>query len=294
MAAGSGAWTADGLWLAGLALTLGLGVALGALVAARAVQRLWPTYRRRFDREMTRQLNRAYLYVDASRVFALNAVAVVLAVGGVLWWSGSLVLAAVVALLAGAVPRVLWWWLRRRRLARLRQQLPDVAMLLGGGLRAGMSLGQAMGQCAAELPNPMRQELELLLREQRLGASFDAALAGLERRAPLEEVQLLGAALRISRHTGGHLADTLDALADALRRKIALEGKIAALTAQGRLQGWVMGLLPVLCALALAWIEPEAMRLLVTTPLGWSTCAGLLVMQGLGLYFLRRIVSIDV
>jgi tight adherence protein B len=132
-----------------------------------------------------------------------------------------------------------------------------------------------------------------MLREQRLGASFEAALAGLERRVPLEETLLLCAALRISRHTGGHLAQTLEALADALRRKIALEGKIRSLTAQGRLQGWAMGLLPAVCALALALIEPEAMAMLVTTPLGWVTCAVLLLMQALGIHGLRRIVSID-
>jgi tight adherence protein B len=55
-----------------------------------------------------------------------------------------------------------------------------------------------------------------------------------------------------------------------------------------------MGLLPLLCGLALALIEPEGMSLLFTTPLGWATCAVLLVMQGVGLHLLRRVVRIDV
>jgi tight adherence protein B len=132
-----------------------------------------------------------------------------------------------------------------------------------------------------------------MLREQRIGASFESGTAGLERRAP-EETLLLCAALRISRQTGGNRAQTLEALADSLRRKIALEGKIRALTAQGRLQGWAMGMLPALCGGALALIEPDAMSLLVSTAFGWATCAALLIMQGMGLYFLRRIVRIDV
>lgn len=279
-------------WLSVMAI--GVSGAVSWLLLARALARLWPSYRRRFTAEVERQLNRAYLYVDASRLLSLQLVWVVLAAGTAVWLAGGVWAGAVVAIAAGIAPRALLWLVRRRRLDHLRSQLPDLAMLLGGGLRAGLSLNQSIHQAAAELPNPIRQELELLLREQRLGAGFDGALQGLERRVPIEEMQLICAALRISRQTGGHLADTLDALADALRRKIALEGKIRALTAQGRLQGWAMGLLPLLCALALALIEPQAMGLLLTTPIGWLTTTGLVAMQGLGVYFLRRIVSIDV
>ena len=167
-------------------------------------------------------------------------------------------------------------------------------MLTAGGLRAGLGLSQALGQTAAEIDAPARQEIELMQREQRLGASFEQALAGLERRMPLEETALLCAALRISRDTGGNLAETLEALGDAMRRKVAIEGKIRALTAQGRLQGWAMGLLPLLCALLLWLVEPAAMSTLVTTWYGLATCAVIAVMQLLGLYFLRRVMRIDV
>jgi tight adherence protein B len=276
------------------AMAAGLAAVAAAALLARALGVLWPKYQRRFMHGVARQLHRAHIYVDASRLLALN---VGLAAGAtvlVYLLTGRLAPAVVVALACGCLPRVLLWWLRHRRVAALRLQLPDIAMLLAGGLRAGMSLNQAIAQAAAEMPVPLRQELELMLREQRLGASFEAALAGLERRAPLEETTLLCAALRISRQTGGHLAQTLESLADALRRKIALEGKIRSLTAQGRLQGWAMGLLPLLCGLALAAIEPEGMSLLFTSPLGWATCSVLLVMQGVGLYCLRRVVRIDV
>lgn len=284
-----GAWRP---WL--VSVSASLAAVLALYLACQWVTALWPVYRQRFVLGVARQLQRAHIYVDASRLLTLNVLAALLVTSGAFLLSGSAVVAALAALACGFVPRLALWWLRRHRLAGLRQQLPDIAMLLAGGLRAGMSLNQAMAQSAAEVAPPFRQELELMLREQRMGASFEAALAGLERRAPLEETLLLCAALRISRQTGGNLAQTLESLADALRRKIVLEGKIRALTAQGRLQGWAMGLLPVLCGLALSLIEPEGMSLLVSTSFGWATCAGLLVMQALGLYFLRRIVRIDV
>jgi tight adherence protein B len=91
-----------------------------------------------------------------------------------------------------------------------------------------------------------------------------------------------------------NLAETLEALAEAMRRKIAIEGRIRALTAQGRLQGWAMGLLPLLCGAALWVIEPVAMSALLTTWYGWATCAFVALMQLLGLYFLRRVMRIDV
>ncbi len=279
-------------WLA--AFSASLAVAIAAYLAFQAVNGLWPVYRARFVQGVARHLQRAHIYVDASRLLTLNVTVALTVTFGALAASGSVAVAALAALVCGMLPRLALWWLRRGRLIALRNQLPDIAMLLAGGLRAGMSLNQAMAQSAAEVAPPFRQELELMLREQRMGASFDSALAGFERRAPLEEALLVCAALRISRQTGGNLAQTLETLADSLRRKIALEGKIRALTAQGRLQGWAMGLLPTLCGGALAVIEPDAMALLVTTGVGWATCAGLLTMQAFGLYFLRRIVRIDV
>jgi tight adherence protein B len=279
-------------WL--YALAVGFAAVAAALGLGWLLGELWPAYRRRFLHGVARQLQRAHIYVDASRLLALNVALVALSTLTAFMLTGAAIVSLAVALACGFVPRLMLWWLRHRRITALRQQLPDIAMLLAGGLRAGMSLNQAIAQAAAEVPVPLRQELELMLREQRLGASFETALGGLERRAPLEETALLCAALRISRQTGGNLADTLEALAQSLRRKIALEGKIRSLTAQGRLQGWAMGLLPLLCGLALALIEPEGMSLLFTTPLGWATCAVLLVMQGVGLHLLRRVVRIDV
>lgn len=279
-------------WL--YALAAGLAALAALVLLGRALGSLWPAYQRRFLHGVARQLQRAHIYVDASRLLALNVGLAAAATGLTHILTGAPLLTLAVALACGGLPRLILWWLRHRRITALRLQLPDIAMLLAGGLRAGMSLNQALAQAAAEMPVPLRQELELMLREQRLGASFESALAGLERRVPLEEAMLLCAALRISRQTGGHLAQILESLADALRRKIALEGKIRSLTAQGRLQGWAMGLLPVLCGLALAAIEPEGMSLLFTTPLGWATCSVLVLMQGVGLHCLRRVVRIDV
>ena len=271
-----------------------MAVAILALLIARALARLLPAYHARFGDAVSRQLARAHLFVDPMRLLRINLLAAAGATGLALWLTESVVAATAAALASGALPKLTLAFIRRRRLDAFRRQLSDLLMLTAGGLRAGLGLSQALGQTAAEIDAPARQEIELMQREQRLGASFEQALAGLERRMPLEETALLCAALRISRDTGGNLAETLEALGDAMRRKVAIEGKIRALTAQGRLQGWAMGLLPLLCALLLWLVEPAAMSTLVTTWYGLATCAVIAVMQLLGLYFLRRVMRIDV
>lgn len=268
--------------------------AIGFYLVFVTVGRLAPAYRARFDASVSRQLARAYLYVSPQRLLALNlglAASVVLVA---LLLGGGLPGAALGALASGLLPRLLLAWLRRRRAHAFRMQLSDLMMLAASGMRAGLGLTQALGQTAAEMDAPARQEIDLMLREQRLGASFEEALSGLERRMPMEETALLCAAMRISRATGGNLSETLESLGDAMRRKVAIEGKIRALTAQGRLQGWAMGLLPVLCAGLLWLVEPTAMSALFTTSYGLATCSVVIVMQLLGLYFMRRVMRIDV
>jgi tight adherence protein B len=208
--------------------------------------------------------------------------------------TGEPLVALVLAAGAGAMPGAALAWMRARRLARLRAQLPDAVMLVAGALRAGSSLPQSIAQAARELPSPAGREFDLVVREQRLGVGLDASMSGLERRVPLEDMTLFAAAVRIAQESGGNLAETLERLAETLRRKAAVEGKIDALTAQGRLQGWVMTALPVIVGAALVVIEPQAMRPLWVTWQGWAVCAGIVALLALGLHVIRRIVDIDV
>jgi len=269
-------------------------VVLASLAIASGVRSTAGRWRARFDADLGLGLRQSFVYLDVKRLFHVNLALVAAAAGGALWLTGQPIAALVALLAAGAAPGVLLAWMRRQRLQRFAVQLPDAAMLVSGALRAGSSVPQAIAQAARELPAPAGREFDLVIREQRLGIGIDTAMLHLEQRVPLEDVKLFAAAVRIAQETGGNLAETLERLADTLRRKAAIEGKIDALTAQGRLQGWVMALLPLLVGAALFAIEPQAMRPLVTTWQGWLVCAAVLAFEGLGLHFIRRIVSIDV
>jgi tight adherence protein B len=279
-------WTVLAAVFAGAAALL----ALGTLVGDRYARR----HRERFERAVGARMRESFLFVDPSRVFALQHLLAALATIAAWTSSGRWQVALLVALAAGAMPSLALRRLRRRRLEAFRQQMPDLLMLVAGGLRAGSGLGQALAQAAAEIGLPARQELGLLLREQRLGVGLDDALAGLARRVPIEETTLFASALRIGAEAGGSMAATLESLAHATRRKLAIEGKIRALTAQGRLQAWVMGALPAVLAALLFLVEPTAMRALVDTWQGWIVSAAVVVLQAIGVALIRRIVSIDV
>lgn len=269
-------------------IVLGCAAAVG-IVGTRA--RRW---RDRFDADLGAGLRQSFVYLDLGRLFRLN-LATLAVVGTVAAATTGQPLAVALAVFsAGALPGFGLAWLRRRRLARLAAQWPDATMMVAGGLRAGSSLPQAIAQAARELPSPTGRELDLVAREQRLGVGMDAAMASLERRVPLDGVVLFAAAVRIAQESGGNLAETLERLADTLRRKAAVEGRIDALTAQGRLQGWVMAGLPLAVGGALFAIEPHAMRPLLTTWQGWGVCTLVLVLEALGLHAIRRIVDIDV
>ena len=212
----------------------------------------------------------------------------------VLWFTGNPYLVLVWAVLCAGLPRIALRWMRRRRMQAFREQMPEILSLLAGSLRAGAGLSSAMADLADQLQAPARQELAMVLREQRMGSTLDRALAGLERRMPFDDTVLMVSALRLGLRAGGGMAATLDTLAEAMRTRLTLEGKIRALTAQGRLQAWVMGLLPLAVLAATLLIDPGLADLYFRTLAGWAVLAGVAVLQAIGALWISRLVAIEV
>lgn len=251
-------------------------------------------YRASFTERARFQVQEFFLFIDPRTLFAANIGA--MCVGALCIWvvTGSLVVALPVFFGLGLMPRLLYARLRRQRLRKFDEQLPDALMMLSGAIRAGAGLSTALGQLVLEAPAPLGQEFSLLLREQRLGLTMEQSLNGLSRRVPTQTATLVVSAMRIASETGGGLAETLERTAHTIRSRLQMEAKIAALTAQGKLQAWVVGLLPVGLALVLSQMEPAAMALLWTTTVGWLTMLVLAVLELMGVLVIRKIVAIDV
>ncbi|GAB1424932.1 type II secretion system F family protein [Thauera terpenica] len=256
--------------------------------------RLLQAWRERFTRETGFHLRELFLFIDPARLYVLNLALTVLCALAAWLLSASLLMALVTAIVLALTPRGVLRWLRKRRVEHIEQQLPDALQMLAGTARAGLSLPAAIRQVSAELAAPLQQELLLVQHEQRLGVSLDDALENLARRVPAQPVKLMVSAMRIANETGGGLAETLERTASTLRSQQAMELKILALTAQGKLQAWVVGLLPVFLLWVLNRMEPAAMSQLWTTQLGWGVLAAVLVMEFIGVLLIRRIVAIDI
>lgn len=267
------------------------GAVLAMVLAARAAYAGWKA---NFTEKAKLSLEDMFLFVDPSSLFRVNLALFFLVPAFVWLWTGVPALALIAGLVAAAVPRVLWVVMRKRRLAALVLQLPDGLTMMAGSLRAGASLQNALDMVVQENPAPLSQEFSILLREQRLGLSLEDSLRGMGQRLKTEEIDLFVSAMSIAREVGGNLSETLDRLGTALRAKAVMEGKIRALTSQGKLQGIVVGLLPVMLAGILYVMDPTAMMPLFTTYYGWGVMAGVFVMLLLGGFFIKKIVTIDV
>jgi tight adherence protein B len=277
-----------------VALTLGITAGLLCWVLIVIGSTALSGYRARFTEQTRFSLHELHLFFDPTLLFLLNLALVSLAAITIWLLSGMVLLGLGGGLLIAPAPRFVFAWLRRRRMAQIEQQLPDALQVIAGGLRAGVALTLALQQLVREGRPPIAQEFELLLRDQRLGRSLDEALDKLARRLPLQSVTLVVSAMRIANETGGSLAEALERTAITVRSQLAMEDKIRSLTAQGRLQAVIVGLMPLALMLVLQHMEPEAMALMWTTPMGWSTLAAIAALEFFGVLLIRRIVSIDV
>lgn len=261
-------------------------VDLGTVTLAR--------YRASFTERAKFQAEEFFLFIDPRKLFAANLA--VMAIGGMLAWlaSGSALLGLAAFVALGLLPRWLYRYLRLRRQKKFDEQMPDALMMLAGSMRAGVGLNAAMHQLVREAQPPLTQEFALVLREQRLGVTLEQSLAGLNRRVPTQTATLVVSAMRVAIETGGGLAETLERTAQTIRSRQQMEGKINALTAQGKLQAWVVGLLPIVLMLILDKMEPEAMAMLWHTRMGWATLAVIALLELVGIYLIRKIVAIDV
>ena len=277
-----------------ISLVVALSVGLLAWLAIDCGTTTLARYRANFTARTSFQVREFFLFVDPRKLYVGNLA--VMALGAALTWmvtASALVSIASLFVLA-LLPRLLYAWLRKRRLARFEVQLPDALMMLAGGLRAGVGVGPAIAQLVAEAEAPLAQEFALVLREQRLGVTLEQSLNNLGRRVPTQTTTLVVSAIRIAIETGGGLAETLERTAHTIRSRLHMEGKIAALTSQGKLQAWVVGALPLLLMVVLNRMEPEAMGHLWHTRLGWAVLVVIALLELIGIYVIRRIVAIDV
>ena len=196
--------------------------------------------------------------------------------------------------LALASPRFIIRWLRTRRLYKFNDQLVDALMTMSGALKAGTSINQAIEHVVRQSPPPLSQEFGFFLHQVRVGVKFEEALRNLEKSVGSEDLCLMVCSIEIARQTGGNLADVFEKISATIRERTRIQARIRALTSQGRMQGIVIGLMPVALALVMLVLEPNLMRAFFSSFAGMAVVVLVILMETAGGLLIRKIINIDV
>jgi tight adherence protein B len=251
-------------------------------------------YKTVFTEQTESQLETLFLFVDAKKMFLANILTLLILPGAIFILTGSffyVVLSIIVLLI---MPKLLLMRMEKKRKENLISAIPDALVQIAGGMSAGQTFISAVENMVKETKGPISQEFSLVLREQRLGMSLAEAMDNLAERVQAEEIDLVVTATQVANEVGGDLSEIFQRLADSLRRKMEMEGKIKALTSQGVLQGWVVSLLPVFIIGALLFVDRENIEPIFTNLLGWIFLSIIIVLEVVGGLIIRKIVNIDI
>ena len=278
-----------------LALVAGfVGIVVFVYSVLRVLSRGFQTYEEKYVAGATRTLDAMYLTMTPQQIVYLSLLCMLTVAIIVGVTTANLALAGILGALAFLAPEITIRLLKWRRDRKFNEQLVDSLVAMGNALRAGQSLPAALEMVAREAEKPMGQEMRLVVQETRLGISLEEALKNLYQRMPSEDLDILITSILISREVGGNLAELFDNIADTIRDRHRIEGKIASLTAQGKLQGAIIALLPVVIGVFLNAWSPELMHPMVTDWRGLIMLGLIVAMEGIGVYMIYRIVSIKV
>lgn len=206
----------------------------------------------------------------------------------------NIIFVLIVAAVAAAIPFVWLGWAQRRRQNALNDQLADTLSILASSLRAGYSFLQALDTVAKEIGEPSAHEFQRVVAEIRLGRPVDEALIAMAQRVGSDDLKWAVIAINVQRQVGGNLAEVLDIVANTVRERGYLRRLVRVLSAEGRLSIAILSALPFLLLLYEAIVNTEYVKLLFTHPLGILMVILGAIAMSLGVFWMTRIVRIDV
>jgi tight adherence protein B len=190
-----------------------------------------------------------------------------------------------------------WMYLgfrRARRRKAFNGGLPDTLQLMSGSLAAGLSLGQSIDTIVREGAEPIASEFRRVLVETRLGVSLEDAMEGVAERFDSKDFEWVVMAIKIQRQVGGNLAELLDTVAATMREREYVRRQVAALAAEGKLSAWVLGGLPPLFMIYLLLTNHDYVIVMFQKPLGWAMLAGAATILAVGVFWMSRLVKVEV
>jgi len=206
------------------------------------------------------------------------------------------------AIVAGIFILILGWkspkhivdFFENKRKKKYSMQMVDALNLLANGLRAGLTMPQAIGMVVDEMPSPVSQEFNLVLQQAKIGVPLDEALENLKKRVYTEDNEMFVTSVNILRETGGNLAETFDTIVMVIRERVRLQLKIDTYTASGKFQAYIIGSMPFLMMLMIGTGDPDYFPLLFGTVIGVVAFVLVCGMVSLGMWIIFKIIRIKV
>jgi tight adherence protein B len=248
---------------------------------------------RLYTHKMEVELSKAGILLRGEEFIGLNILTS--AVGGIVGFLffGGVVPAMLLTFIGILIPGFMVRYKKRARVNELNQQIGDCLTVMTNSLRAGYSFQQAMDLVGKEMTGPLAVEFRRTLREINLGNTTEQALQNLTQRVESDDLELMITAVLIQRQIGGNLAEIFDKISTTIRERIRMKGEIKTLTAQGRISGVVIGLIPVGLFIILILVSPSYINLLLERRAGWIILGVSIVSELIGFIMIRKIVTIE-
>jgi tight adherence protein B len=269
-------------------------VVVFTLVGHALFSESWKSYEEKYLEEAERTLEDVFITIPPQQLLFLGFASGFLVLLLTYAMTEGFILAAILGVLGFGIPKQALNFYKNRRVTKFSEQLVDALSTLNNALRSGFALPKAFALIAREMPKPLSQEFKILGQELRLGQEMDEALKNMWIRVPSEDLDLLITSIAISQSVGGNLTEVFDKIAHTIRERHRIEGRIDSLTAQGKMQGLVVGMLPLFMFGALHSMDPETLKPLYTTWLGYAVLGVVLILEFLGFFFIHKICDIEV
>jgi len=253
----------------------------------------WNRWQTKRIQEVADKLDESFIFMEKRRILLLTFSPFIFAGLGFLLL-GNLLGAGIGFFLGVLFPALVAKMARSKRIGQFRGQLVDMLMIFSSSLKGGSSFTQALETICSEMPPPVSQEIGLVLKENRLGVTMEDSLESLRRRMPVDELNLLVSAILVARETGGELPKLFARLTETIRSNIRLKEKIATLTLQGRLQGVIMAILPVVFTIFIYRQNPEHFNIMLETEIGKKLIVLAVILQIVGIFVIKKISTLKI
>jgi tight adherence protein B len=202
--------------------------------------------------------------------------------------------AGVAFFMGAALPFIRIARARAQRFAKFEEQLPDAIDVMRRGMMAGHPFNATLKLVADDMDNPVKREFELTFADINYGNDVRRAMLGLLSRVPSVTVMALVTSVLVQKETGGNLAEILEQISKVVRARFRFQRRVRTLSAEGRMSAWVLAAVPLILFGAMMVINPDYMPMLFDDPFGQRILAGAVVWAVIGIFFLRKIIQIEV